>query len=90
MRNCKLKLTKPPPWGVLLGILGGVCRPILQILTLFQAKKSLTFHTRFHISSSSSSSSSLSLLFIQGKNNQAKYAIYNVLKMFTSCRINGN
>ena len=41
-------------------------------------------------SSSSSSSSSLSLLFIHGKNNQAKYTICNILKMFTNYRINGN
>ena len=27
------------PWGVLLGILGGVCRPVLQILPLLQTKK---------------------------------------------------
>ena len=27
------------PWGVLLGILGGGCHPILQILPLFQTKK---------------------------------------------------
>ena len=37
-----------------------------------------------------SSSSSLSLLFIHGKNNQAKYTICNILKMFTNYRINGN
>ena len=39
---------------------------------------------------SSSSSSSLSLLVIHGKNNQAKYTICNILKMFTNYRINGN
>ena len=38
----------------------------------------------------SSSSSSSSLLFIHGKNNQAKYTIYNILKMFTNYRIKGN
>ena len=32
--------------GELLGILGGVCRPVLQILTLFQTKNAI-FHTRF-------------------------------------------
>ena len=36
------------------------------------------------------SSSSSSLLFIHGKNNQAKYTKYNILKMFTNYRINGN
>ena len=40
--------------------------------------------------SSSSSSLSSSLLFIHGKNNQAKYTIYNILKMFTNYRIKGN
>ena len=62
MRNDKLKLAKPPPGEYSWEFLAGVCRPILQILTLFQTQKSLTFHTRFHISSSSSS-----LLFIRGK-----------------------
>ena len=37
-----------------------------------------------------SSSSSLSPLFIHGKNNQAKYTVCNILKMFTNYRINGN
>ena len=30
--------------GVILGILGGVCRPVLQILTLFQTQK-MSFST---------------------------------------------
>ena len=34
--------------GELLGILGGVCRPVLQILTLFQTKNAI-FHTRFQL-----------------------------------------
>ena len=34
--------------------------------------------------------SSSSLLFIHGKNNQAKYTKYNILKMFTNYRSNGN
>ena len=37
-----------------------------------------------------SSSSSLSPLFKHGKNNQAKYTVCNILKMFTNYRINGN
>ena len=37
-----------------------------------------------------SSSSSLSHLFKHGKNNQAKYTVCNILKMFTNYRINGN
>ena len=35
------------PGGVLLGILGGVCRPVLQILALFQTGKNVIFHIRF-------------------------------------------
>ena len=37
-----------------------------------------------------SSSSSLSPLFKHSKNNQAKYTVCNILKMFTNYRINGN
>ena len=32
------------PEGALLGILGGVCHPVLQILTLFQTKKCYFSH----------------------------------------------
>ena len=47
-RSC----SRRPRWGegrrVLLGICGRVCRPALQILTLFQTKiKDVIFHTRF-------------------------------------------
>ena len=48
------------------------------------------FQTLPKICTSSSSSSSSSLLFIHGKNDQAKYTIYNILKMFTNYRIKGN
>ena len=34
------------PGGVFLGIDGGL-RPIFQILTLFQSKQKVIFHTRF-------------------------------------------
>ena len=47
------------PGGVLLGIIGGVCNPVLQILTLFRTKKCIfsypssdlasEIHTRFQI-----------------------------------------
>ena len=33
------------PGGVLLGVLGAGARPVLQILTLFQTKKNVIFHT---------------------------------------------
>ena len=43
-RNIKLRCRVLAGRGVLLGILGGVCRPVLKILTLFQTQK-MTFST---------------------------------------------
>ena len=44
----------------------------------------------FQVNTQALVSSSSSLLFIHGKNNQAKYTIYNILKKRTNYRINGN
>ena len=33
--------------GVQMGILGGVCRPVLQILTVFETKKKIIFFSLF-------------------------------------------
>ena len=44
-RNIKLRCRpRAGGEGVLLGILGGVCRPVLQILTLFQTQN-MSFST---------------------------------------------